>query len=407
MCQQGHSSNETETIKSQLPTEYADFAHVFSEQAANKLPPHRSYNHRINFIPNSPFPKTKMFPIPHHHLSALKAYIKENLEKGFIEHSSSPIASPLFFIPKKNTNELRPIIDYREVNAITKKGQYPIPIMRDLLDRIAGAKMFTKFDLKGAYNLIRMADGEEWKTSFKTPLGQYQYKVMPFGLTGAPGTFQHFMNSILNDHINDCCVVYLDDILIYSKSKEEHIKHVQTILKILSDNSLYVKLSKSEFHVKETDFLGHHLSVNGISMQQDKINVIADWKPPQRLRQLQKFLGFTNFYRDFIPNYSELVHPLITLTKKGSRWVWRDIQQTAFERLKAMSNSSTMLHVFQPDLPTKIETDASNHAVGAVLSQQDPDTDLWHPTGFYSKRLKPAELNYHVHDKELLAILEH
>jgi hypothetical protein len=125
------------------------------------------------------------------------------------------------------------------------------------------------------------------------------------------------MNSILNDQINDCCVVYLVDFLIYSKSKEEHIKHVQTILKILSDSSLYVKLSKSEFHVEETDFLSHYLSVNGISMQQDKINVIEDWKPPQRLRQLQKFLGFTNFYRDFIPNYSELVHPLIYLNQKG------------------------------------------------------------------------------------------
>lgn len=290
----------------------------------------------------------------------------ENLKKGFIEPSTSSFASPVLFV-KKPGGGLRFCVDYRALNAITNKNVYPLPRIDDSLSQLLGAKIFTRLDLRGAYNQIRIKPGDEPKTAFRTRYDLYQYKVMPFGLTNAPATCQQFVNDVLREYL-DIFVVYLDDILIYFETKNQHYEHVRKVLQKLRNYSLYCKPEKCEFSVESTTFLGFVISPQGLAMDPSKIRTIEEWKPPTNVRGVQSFLGFANFYRRFIQKYSEIASPLFALTRKNTNFLWTAACQTVFDSLKTCFTSEPVLCHFKPSLGAIHETDALDKVISAVLS---------------------------------------
>ena len=385
-----------------LPPDYGEFEDVFSKVEADKLPPHREYDCPIDLIDGKVPPFGPIYPLSEPELQSLRDYLKENLEKGFIVPSKSPAASPILF-QKKKDGSLRLCVDYRKLNEITHKNRYPLPLIPEIIERLRGAKIFTKLDLRGAYNLIRMREGDEWKTAFRTRYGLYEYLVMPFGLTNAPATFQAFMNDIFRDLLDVTVIVFLDDIMVFSENPTDHVAHVREVLRRLREYKLYSKLSKCEFHRSTVEFLGFVITPEGVEMDKSKVQTILDWKSPESVKDIQSFLGFANFYRRFIPNFSAVVSPLKKLLRKGVPFEWTAATAAAFAQLKSLFVSDLVL--IHPD-PTKafvIETDASNFALGCILSQLHIDGRL-RPCAFYSRSLNDHERNYDIHDKELLAI---
>jgi hypothetical protein len=225
----------------------------------------------------------------------LREFLDENLTNHFIHPSSSSAGTLILFIRQKDSS-LRLAIDYRGLNQITKKDRYPLPLIPNLLDRLCSANIYTKINLCGAYNLVRIAEGDEWKTAFRTRYGSYKFRVMHYGLTNAPASFQRFMNNIFKDLLDVCVVVYLDDILIYSESQSEHENHVCEVLRRLCKFNLFAKMEKCEFNVNTTNFLGYVINPDGIHMDDMKIQVIQDWLVPKKVKDVQSFLGFSNFY---------------------------------------------------------------------------------------------------------------
>jgi hypothetical protein len=232
-------------------------------------------------------------------LEELKRWLKENLSKGFICASSSPAAVPIIFV-KKGDGSLRLVIDYHGINVGTIKNRYPLPLMQDTLMNLSRAKWFTKLDIRGAYNLIRMAEGEEWKTAFRTRYGLFESLVMPFGLTNAPATLQNFINDVLAPDLDRFCTAYLDDTLIYCDTFEEYQEHVNLVLEAFEKAGLYLKPEKCEFHRQEVKYLGLIISTEGIKMDPEKITAVQDWEAPRNLKDVHAFLGFANFYRRFV-----------------------------------------------------------------------------------------------------------
>ena len=249
-----------------IPDAYNDFMDVFSKKEADKLPPHRSYDCPIDLIEGQQPPFGPIYNLSEPELQALKLYIDENLQKGFIRPSKSSCAAPVFFVPKKS-GELRPVVDYRGLNRCTKKNRYPLPLIPNMLELLRSAVVFTKIDLRGAYNLVRIREGDEWKTAFRTRYGLFESLVMTFGLQNAPATFQHFVNDIFRDFLDIFVIVYLDDILIFSTSVVDHINHVRSVLARLREHRLYAKLEKCSFHVSSVEFVGFIVSTNGVAME--------------------------------------------------------------------------------------------------------------------------------------------
>jgi hypothetical protein len=290
-------------------------------------------------------------------------------------------------------------MDYRGLNKVTIKNRYPLLLISGLFDQLGQAKIHTKIDLCGAYNLVRIKEGDEWKTAFRTRYGHFEYNVMPFGLTNAPAIFQHLMNDVFREFLDDFVVCYLDDILVFSKNEEEHINHVRLVLEKLRTAGLYAKLEKCVFHQPQVEFLGYIISGEGLSMDPKKIRTVTEWKKPATIRDVQCFLGFVNFYRIFIRNYSKIAAPLTRLIRKD-KLEWNAEADQAFETLKkAFITTPILTH---PDFqkPFFLETDASEFALGAILSQPDKDGRL-HPIAFHSRKFIAAEINYEIHDKEL------
>lgn len=251
---------------SSVPQEYKKWAKLFEEEvSADALPIHQPWDHEIKLEPGKKPTFGPIYALSEKELQTLRKYLDENLKKGFIQKSESPAGYPILFVPKKD-GSLRLCVDYRKLNDITVKNRYPLPNIKELQDRLQGAQWFTKLDLRGAYNLIRMKEGEEWKTAFRTRYGHYEYKVMPFGLTNAPATCQMMINDALRAHLDHFAIAYLDDILIYSKTESQHIEHVKKILDCLQERRLQLKPEKCEFHKKEVDFLGFLVGIEGIRM---------------------------------------------------------------------------------------------------------------------------------------------
>ncbi|KAH7471513.1 hypothetical protein FOMA001_g13026 [Fusarium oxysporum f. sp. matthiolae] len=385
-----------------IPKEYRIYDKLFREELETGVPEHSQWDHEIKLTDEN-LPFQKIYPLNQGELEVQRQYIDEMIQKGYIRESTSPAGSAMFFVPKKN-GKPRPVVDYRGVNARTIKDRTPLPLITELKDRLQGKKIFTALDLKGAYNLIRIKEGDEWKTAFRTRFGLFEYLVMPFGLTNAPATFQRMINSVLRQYLDIFVVCYLDDILIFSDNEEEHREHVHKVLRKLQDAKLLVEPEKSHFHVTKVDFLGHTITPGEIRMEQKKISAVAEWKVPTNVKETQAFLGFANYYRRFIKRFSKIAIPLTELTKKGKPFKWNDKAQEAFEQLKKAILSEPVLAMFDPEKEIELETDASDFALGGQIGQRDSEGKL-HPVAFYSCKLQGAELNYPIYDKEFLAIV--
>lgn len=388
---------------SSIPRIYHDLAPVFSKDHAQSLPPHRPYDCAIDLLPDAPLPSSRLYNLSQPERAAMEKYISESLAAGLIRPSSSPVGAGFFFVGKKD-GSLRPCIDYRGLNHITVRNKYPLPLMDSAFTALQGATVFTKLDLRNAYHLVRIREGDQWKTAFNCPLGHFEYQVMPFGLTNAPAVFQNMVNDVLRDMLNRFLFVYLDDLLIYSPDLETHQHHVRQVLQRLLANRLFVKGEKCEFHVETTSFLGFIISKDRLQMDPAKVAAVSDWPEPTSRKQLQRFLGFANFYRRFIRNYSQIAAPLTALTSVLRPFQWDPAAQAAFSRLKELFVSSPILT--QPDRSRQfiVEVDASDSGVGAILSQRSPSDNKVHPCAYLSRRLSPAERNYDVGNRELLAV---
>ena len=282
---------------SNIPEEYHDYADVFSKAKADTLAPHRPYDLNINLEEGtSPPPITAMYSLSQSELQTLREFVDENLRIGFIRPTNSPHGAPVLFTRNSN-GSLRLCVDYRGLNRISKKDRYPLPLISDLLSTAGKARLYTTLDLRHAYHLVRIAEGDEWKTAFRTRYGSFEWLVMPFGLTNAPAAFQRFMNDIFSDLLDVHVIIYLDDILIYSDDPSEHKKHVREVLRRLRQNGLYCKPEKCQFNTDTVNYLGFILSKDGLKMDPTKVQTIQDWPEPRKVKDIQSFLGFANFYR--------------------------------------------------------------------------------------------------------------
>ncbi|KAJ1596852.1 hypothetical protein NDA11_003708 [Ustilago hordei] len=387
-----------------IPKPYQHLRDVFDEVEADKLPHHTEHDLHLELIEGGKPPQGPLYLKGPKEMSELRRYLDENLEKGFIRPSKSPARSPVLFVPKKDGG-LRLCVDYRGLNEITVKNRAPLPLIEEQLFLLRKARIYTKLDLRAAYNLIRIAKGDEWKTAFGTQLGLYEYLVMPFGLANAPAHFQSFINDIFRDIIGVYVVVYLDDFLIFSDTEEVHVKHVTEILTRLRSNRLFAKLSKCEFHTQTVEFLGYIIKPTGIEMDPVKVRTVKEWPMPESIHDIQRFLGFANFYRRFIAHFARIAKPLTALVKPIERFKKLELPeeaQQAFHKLIQAFTSAGVLQHFDYHLPTRLETDASDFAIAGVLKQEHEGR--WHPVAFYSRKMSSAEKNYEIHDKELLAV---
>lgn len=396
-------------LQEQIPVELHEYLDVFGEEEAKDLPPHRSWDMKIELVEGKPHDhKVGIYALSPELLDAQKKWIDEHLEKGFIRPSKSPMTTSTFFVKKKDDqgkmSNVRIVVDYRHLNNITVKNRYPIPLIGNLTDQLGKAKVFTKMDLRYGYHLVRIAEGDEWKTAFSTRHGQFEYLVMPLGLCNAPAVFQQMMNEIFFDLLDNGVVIYLDDILIYAETVEENIRLTKEVLKRLRAHKLFVKPGKCRFFVPRVDFLGVIVSAEGLEMDPGKTDAVKDWPAPTKVKELQSFLGFCNFYRRFIKEYSRIARPLTELTQKNRKWEWGQRQQQAFWLLKTQFQTGKILLHPDPEKKFFVETDASGYAVAGELSQLD-DQGKRRPVAFFSKAMSPAERNYDIHDKELLAII--
>jgi hypothetical protein len=336
---------------------------------------------------------------------ACRAFVDEHLKTGRIVPSKSPQAAPFFFVSKKDGG-LCPCQDYRYLNSHTIRNAYPLPLIPELIDDMKDSTLFTKFDVRWGYNNVRIKEEDQWKGAFITPFGLFKPTVMFFGFCNGPPTFQTFMNSIFADMIAERWLkIYIDDLGIHTKGDLAlHHERTRRVLLRLREHGLALKLSKSIFDAPRMDFLGMIIGQGKIEMDPSKLTAIRDWKPPASVKGIRSFLGFANFYRKFIPNFSNVVAPLNLLTRKDQPWLWTPLQQRAFDSLKTTFSSAPVLSIPDTTRPFSIMTDASLLAVGAILLQEDTNTDL-HPCAYFSKTFIAAERNYDIYDRELLAVI--
>ena len=399
-------SDPTQTdARSGVPGYLADFDDVFAKKSFDVLPDPKPWDHAVELIPGEKPSGCKVYPLSPSEQKELDAFIQENLESGRIRPSKSPMSSPVFFIKKKD-GSLRLVQDYRALNAITVKNKYPLPLISELITQLRGAKYFTKLDVRWGFNNVRMKDGDEWKAAFRTNRGLFEPLVMFFGLTNSPATFQTMMNDIFRELIMEgVVVVYLDDILIFTETLEEHRSVTRRVMELLQKHKLFLKPDKCEFEKTTVEYLGVVISHNSVEMDLVKVAGVTDWPAPTNKKEVQSFLGFINFYRRFVQDFSHHARPLFDLTKNEVKWKWSEPEQSAFDSLKKVVSSAPILMSPDNSRPFRIEADSSDFATGAVLSQQSPDDEKWHPVAFLSKSLSSVERNYEIHDKEMLAII--
>ncbi|GJT69824.1 putative reverse transcriptase domain-containing protein [Tanacetum coccineum] len=362
------------------------------------LPPVREIEFRIDLIPGS-LPVVKSpYRLAPSEMQELSNQLKELQEKGFIRPSHSPWGAPVLFVKKKD-GALRMCIDYRELNKLTIKNRYPLPRIDDLFDQLQGACCFSKIDLRSGYHQLRVRDEDIPKTAFRTRYGHFEFTVMPFGLTNAPAIFMDLMNRVCKPYLDKFVIVFIDDILIYSKSEEEHELHLKTILDLLKKEKLYAKFSKCEFWLKEVQFLGHVVNRDGIHVDPSKVDSVKNWKTPESPTEIRSFLGLAGYYRRFIENFSKIAKPLTQLTQKNKAYVWGEEQEEAFRILKEKLCNAPVLAL--PDGPNDflVYCDASKQGFGSVLMQRGK------VIAYASRQLKKHEKNYTTHDLELGAVV--
>jgi hypothetical protein len=331
-------------------------------------------------------------------LAELKKQLQELLDKGFIRPSTSPWGCPALFVKKKDES-LRLCVDYRLLNAVTIKNKYPLPRIDVLFDQLVGAKVFSKIDLRSGYHQINIRASDILKTAFSTRYGLYEYLVMSFGLTNAPVYFMYLMYLVFMPELEKFVVVFIDDILVYSKNEDEHTQHLHIVLQRLRDHRLYAKLSKCDFWLREIKFLGHTISQDGISVDHEKVQEVMNWKPPTTVQQIQSFLGLAGYYRRFILAFSRIAKPMTELLKKGVKYEWSQKCEDAFHTLRQHLTTAPVLA--QPDNTKSFDVycDASGTGLGCVLMQDN------RVIAYASRALRTHEQNYPTHDLELAAIV--
>ena len=314
------------------------------------------------------------------------------------------MASPVFFIKKKD-GKLRLVQDYRRLNKITIKNRYPLPLAADIINRLMGAKYFTKFDVRWGYHNIRICKGDEWKGTIVTNRGLYKPKVMYFGMTNSPATFQALMNSIFADLIAaGKMAVYMDDLLIYAADLIQLRKVTREVLARLMQYDLYLKPEKCEFEKQEMEYLGMIIQQGEVRIDPNKVAAVRNWPTPTTLKEVRAFIGFSNFYRRFIQDFSSIARPLHDLTKKDMPWQWHEEQQKVFDTLKESFCRELILKVYDPELPTRVEVNVSGFVTGGILSQKHSD-GRWHPVAYHSQSMSKEERNYEIYDREMLGTI--
>ncbi|GBG89838.1 hypothetical protein CBR_g49687 [Chara braunii] len=362
----------------------------------------REVVHAIEIIPGSSIPKGRIYRMSPGELDELRRQLKELVQKGWIRPSVSPYGSPDLFVPKKKEGTLRMCIDYRGLNAITVKNREPLPRIDDLLDRVQGCRYFSKIDLKSEYHQIAIRPEDQHKTAFQTRYGLYEFVVMPFGLCNAPSTFQHAMNRIFHDYLDKFVIVYLDDILIFSKTVEEHVAHLDKVLSLLRQHKFKINGEKCEFGHTRVLYLGHEISAEGLKPNDAKVASIRDWPRPQSVTEMRSFLGMTSYYRTFVKNYNIVAAPSTDLTRLDTPWEWTDKCEAAFRHLKHALTHYEVLKLPDPDKPFIVTTDASQYGIGAVVAQQDGPK--LRPVEYMSKKMPSQKLAKSTYEKELYAV---
>jgi len=380
-----------------------EFADVFPDDLPEGLPPQRAVDFAIELKPGTEPPSKAPYRLSHSELAELKKQLDDLLAKGFIQPSVSPFAAPVLFVKKKDGTS-RMCVDYRMLNEATIRNRYSLPLIDDLFDRLLGASIFSKCDLRSGYHQVRIRKEHVERTAFVTRYGHYEFRVLPFGLTNAPATFMRLMNDVLRPLLDDCVVVYLDDILVYSRSEEEHRVHLKKVLELLRAHKLYAKMSKCEFGVPETEFLGHIVGAAGVRACHDKVKAMMDWPLPQNVTDIRQFTGLTSYYRRFVKDYAKIAGPLTDLVKKDVPFIMGDKERAAFEELKKRMTTAPVLRLPDPTRPFIVTTDASDKGIGAVLEQEEDGVKR--VVAYMSKKLSPAEQKWSTYAKELFAFTE-
>lgn len=371
---------------------------VFVSEIPDTLPPLRQHNHTIKLKENAVVPRQRPYRASGPDQDEIKRQINNLMSKGLITPSTTPFGAPIILVKQKD--KVRMVVNYKELNKQTIPDNYPLPNVQDLLDRLYEAKVYSKIDLCSGYHQIRIEEEDINKTGFTTAIGTYNFLVMPFGLTNAPATFQRTMNSLFQDLLNESVIIYLDDLLIYTKTTEEHKRILEEVISRLRENQFYAKLTKCELFRTKIDFLGHTITNGQMSTQKQKLEALDAWPLPTTLKSLQRFLGFTNYYRKFIKDYAKIAAPLYANCKVSSTCFCRTIdEKQSFKNLCEALKTATALTLPNPSKPFDIYTDASDECLGAVLEQDGK------PIQFLSRKMSKTEMNYSVREKELMAIL--
>lgn len=376
------------------------FADVFPADVPAGLPIDRDLSHTIPLQPGHSVPAAKTYRLSKPQREEMEQQIKNLLSKGWIRPSTSPYGSPILFVKKKGGG-MRMCVDYRAVNKMTVRNSYPLPRIDDMLDRLSGAKIFTCLDLQQAYHQIRLNPEDVPKTAFTTPVGLYEYLVLPFGLTNAPSTFQALINSILGTELSHCCLLYLDDIVVYSKTPAEHMQHLRLVLSKLQSAHLYARLHKCRFALSAIKFLGHVVDQQGMHPDPDKVKIVQDWTTPRSISDLRAFVGLAQYFRKFIQGFATLVAPLTALFRKGVAFIWTANCEAAFEGIKAALTTAPCLKLPVADEPFTVITDACAVGIGAVLMQGD------RPVAFDGRALTEAEKKWSTTEQEMLGVVYH
>ncbi|KAF5807867.1 putative nucleotidyltransferase, Ribonuclease H [Helianthus annuus] len=374
-----------------------EFPEVFPEDLPG-LPPQRQVEFRIDLVPGAAPVAKAPYRLAPSEMQELSTQLQELLDKGFIRPSFSPWGAPVLFVKKKD-GTMRMCIDYRELNKLTIKNRYPLPRIDDLFDQLQGSSYYSKIDLRSGYHQLRIQEESVPKTAFRTRYGHYEFLVMPFGLTNAPAVFMDLMNRVCKPYLDKFVIVFIDDILIYSRAKEEHEQHLRTILELLKKEKLYAKFSKCEFWIREVQFLGHVVNEKGIHVDPSKIEAIKNWEAPKTPTEVRQFLGLAGYYRRFIENFSKIAQPLTALTQKDKKYDWGVKQEEAFQLLKSKLCDAPILSLPEGTEDFVVYCDASRQGLGCVLMQRQK------VIAYASRQLKVHERNYTTHDLELGAVV--
>ncbi|KAC9449874.1 hypothetical protein E3N88_45822 [Mikania micrantha] len=374
-----------------------EYSEVFPEDLPG-LPPVRQIEFRIDLVPGAAPIAKAPYRLAPSEMQELSNQLQDLLDKGFIRPSFSPWGAPVLFVKKKD-GSMRMCIDYRELNKLTIKNRYPLPRIDDLFDQLRGSSFYSKIDLRSGYHQLKIVEEDIPKTAFRTRYGHYEFLVMPFGLTNAPAAFMDLMNRVCRPYLDKFVIVFIDDILIYSKSKEDHERHLRLVLELLKNEKLYAKFSKCQFWIREVQFLGHVINEKGIQVDPMKIEAIKNWSTPTSPTEIRQFLGLAGYYRRFIENFSKIAQSLTLLTQKDQKFDWGTKQEEAFQLLKHKLCTAPILSLPDGNEGFVVYCDASRQGLGCVLMQRDK------VIAYASRQLKIHEKNYTTHDLELGAVV--